>query len=423
MSGSRRRTTQRPPATSRFFFSAIVAFSALTVVAACGKKGPPLPPLVKLPQPPGNFTADRRGGTVDLQFDVPSANTDNTRPANVAHVDVYAITASEALTDEQILKQGTRVASVDVKAPKNPDETVEEDEPDVDMEAPQGKGLDQGAVAHVSETLAPSAFAPVPPDAKKKKAEPAAPAETPLLPARLAPLLRTYVAVGVSARGGNGPVAKRTIPLVPPPPSPGSLDVTYDEKAITVQWTAVAARSGIQRAPQEGELPSRPIGAVPASVDYNVYDAKTNARLTQAPVDALTFSDSRLVWGEERCYTVRALETIGDQKIESEAPPPVCTTPVDTFPPAAPANLQSSPSAGAISLIWDRNAESDLAGYIVLRGDSVATLRPMSSDVIQETTFRDEVQPGIRFTYAVVAVDRAGNRSPASKPVEETARE
>jgi len=59
----------------------------------------------------------------------------------------------------------------------------------------------------------------------------------------------------------------------------------------------------------------------------------------------------------------------------------------------------------------------------VLRGTSPQRLEPMFNDPIQETIFRDDVQPGIRFTYVVIAVDRAGNRSEPSKPVEDAARE
>ena len=111
----------------------LVAIAAI----ACGKKGPPLPPLVRLPSAPADFAAELRGATVDLQFTVPAANTDNSRPANVQRVDVYAITTGETLTDAQILKLGTRVASVDVKAPRDPDSAIEEDEPPSDM-GPEG---------------------------------------------------------------------------------------------------------------------------------------------------------------------------------------------------------------------------------------------------------------------------------------------
>jgi hypothetical protein len=403
-----------------------LAFSAFVFLAACGKKGPPLPPLVKLPTPPANFTAERRGAVVDLRFDVPAANTDNTRPANIARVDVYAMTSQKALTEDQIIKQGTRVASVDVKAPKDPDQTIDEEESAADMEAPEGKGLDQGAAGHASETLNAAALVPVQPKAEKAGGPASAPdtADGPLLPPRPAPLARAYVAVGVSTRDRKGPPSKRLlIPLVPPPAAPHAPMVTYDEKAIALKWDAVAGSASVQRPAAEGELASRPLGAPAAPISYNVYDGKTSAKLTPEPLAETAFSDQRIAWGEERCYIVRSLETLGDLKIESDAPPPACKTLIDTFAPKAPANLQSSPAAGAISLIWDANSEPDLAGYIVLRGTSPQRLEPMFEDPIKDTIFRDDVQPGIRFIYVVLAVDRAGNRSAPSKPVEDAARE
>src|SRR5712671_3099263 len=70
----------------------VVVLTAAVLAAGCGKKGPPLPPLLKIPAPPADITAQRRGSKVDLQFTVPGANTDGTRPANVERVEVYALT-------------------------------------------------------------------------------------------------------------------------------------------------------------------------------------------------------------------------------------------------------------------------------------------------------------------------------------------
>ena len=94
-------------------------------LAACGKKGPPLPPLVKLPVAPSDLTAARRADTVDLQLTVPSANTDSSRPANVARVEVYAFTGPATVSEAEVLKQGTKVASIAVKAPRDPDATFD----------------------------------------------------------------------------------------------------------------------------------------------------------------------------------------------------------------------------------------------------------------------------------------------------------
>jgi hypothetical protein len=215
------------------------------------------------------------------------------------------------------------------------------------------------------------------------------------------------------------------VPIVPPPPPPEAPTVTYDEKSITVKWPPVRSRAPIQDPPQDGELASTPVGARPLTIAYNVYEAPatgTPTKLTKTPVPDATFSDSRIVWDVERCYTVRAVETIGDLTIESDAPPPECKTLKDTFPPVAPAALQSSPGDGTIHLIWDANAEKDLAGYIVLRGTSADSLQPITPSPIAETSFADQVERGIRFTYAVRAVDKTGNTSPLSNTVEEAAR-
>jgi fibronectin type 3 domain-containing protein len=96
----------------------------------------------------------------------------------------------------------------------------------------------------------------------------------------------------------------------------------------------------------------------------------------------------------------------------------------DTFAPATPVGVTAVASEGAMSLIWDPNKEPDHAGYLVLRasvpGDAP---QPLTGTPIPETSYRDTtVTPGQRYAYAVVAVDKSGNASAPSAPVEETAR-
>ncbi len=95
----------------------------------------------------------------------------------------------------------------------------------------------------------------------------------------------------------------------------------------------------------------------------------------------------------------------------------------DTFPPAAPKALNAVPTDGAISLIWDSNTEKDFAGYIVLRATGTgADLQPITPEPIQDPSFKDNVPAGVRYVYAVRAIDTVGNLSPLSNQVEETAR-
>jgi hypothetical protein len=149
-------------------------------------------------------------------------------------------------------------------------------------------------------------------------------------------------------------------------------------------------------------------------------------RLTLAPVATTSWRDERPEYGSERCYTIRTVETTGVAILESAASPLKCVSPTDTFPPAAPKNLAAVASEGAISLIWEANTEPDLAGYIVLRGTAPGdTLSPLTPAPIKETTYRDATaKAGVRYVYAVVAVDSATpqNVSAQSNRVEETAR-
>jgi len=406
--------------------------------SACGVKGPPQPPLVRVPVAPGELTAQRRGDRVDFRFVVPAENTDGSRPANIERVDVYALTGPTNVSDEVLLKRGTRIASVQVKAPRDPDETVQPGDPISDVEPPQGAGLDQGAVAMAHEDLTPAALQPVDLTSEFSAADRTRP--TPLVGPVGAPL-RTFIGVGVSTRRRRGPLSPRAVvTLSPAPPAPSQPNVTYDETSMKVTWAPAASEASENAASSGGVLPSTNLGIPTPTIAAHVYeitppDAKAGSagspspettletRLTKAPLTEREFVDARLTWGVERCYTVRTVWTFGESSLESDAAPPRCTTPIDTFPPAAPTGLTPIPSEGAITLIWNPNTEKDLAGYIVLRGTAPAgALMPLTPAPIQLTTFRDTVARGARFTYAVKAIDKAGNASMESARSQEAAR-
>ena len=112
--------------------------------------------------------------------------------------------------------------------------------------------------------------------------------------------------------------------------------------------------------------------------------------------------------------------------IESAPTDVVCETLVDTFPPPAPTGLLAFSAEGSITLTWDGVTAGDLAGYIVLRGEgSGERLQPLMTAPIAVTTFTDSTtKAGVRYFYAVVAVDSAtpANRSKESNRAEETGR-
>jgi hypothetical protein len=130
-----------------------------------------------------------------------------------------------------------------------------------------------------------------------------------------------------------------------------------------------------------------------------------------------------VLFGRTRCYIVRSVRgmAIGDPA------PPACVTPIDIFPPAAPATPAAVAAEGSISLIWDPASELDLGGYLVLRREVGSdTLTQLTPTPISEARYRDAtVMPGTRYLYTVIAVDSQlplPNMSAESLPVEETAR-
>jgi predicted small lipoprotein YifL len=350
--------------------AAIAAAVLLACLAAgCGKKGPPLPPLRPVPARVATVDARVADGRVVLAFTVPAQNADGTTPAAVARLEIYRV--------------GIDDASVTTPA----GQVVQPDRLRGTLEVPR---VDPDAPAPTPPAGTPAPLRPGDPATFAESLDPPAGAS--------APLAWRYVVVAVSGRdrrGAASPVI--TVPVGQVPTPPADVALTYDEAAWRLSWT-----------PVEGRL-------------YDVYDASADAspssRLTPAPVTAGAFS-LPLTVGARRCFVVRATTRTGTVSVESGPSSPACDTAVDRFPPPAPARLIATVDARVVSLDWTPVVSPDLAGYLVLRaGGADDTLRPLSTAIVIGTSYRDPtVTPGVAYTYAVVAVDRASNQSAASPP-------
>jgi hypothetical protein len=411
------------------------------VASACGKKGPPLAPLARVPGRAADLAVMRTGDAVAITFTIPAANIDETRPADIGRVDVYAYTAM-APSDVREPRRMTLVGSVIVRKPPEP-ETERADEakkkPAPKPPPPPEPGEAQGARVTVTETLTAEMMVPVAPDRKvpeRPQAEVVPLFGTSLVPALAGPVpkieaRRYYVVYGVSRGGNRGAASPRAgVPLDAPPAAPLQPRLETTEGGVVVNWDVPpGARLPYQEPAGEDVLEAVSLGMQEAPpITYVVYRVSPDGpfKLTEQPLAARTFTDSGIEFGAERCYDVRLVTTEGTVVVESAPSPPACITPSDTFPPPAPASLAAVAGEGVISLIWEGVGSADLAGYVVLRGDAPAgELTPLFEAPVRETTYRDTTaKPGARYVYAVVAVDRAAppNRSAMSNKVEETAR-
>jgi hypothetical protein len=411
------------------------------LLLSCGKKGPPLAPLDMAPEAPAPVVARRLGDSVYLQMKVPAKNVSGLGPYSVDRIDVYAVTLAPGATvpaNRDLLKPEYVIAKISVAPLLDPEAA----EPDTPEKRPR-----PGDTITFVETLTPAALVP---QEVTKPPKPEAAAKTPppvpvpavpgAVPAPVGPLVltRLYVLQGVTSnRRPGAPSTRLEVPLLaaPGPARPGVAPPTWDETSVTVSWQPPASASdevpgvlyNVYSVPAAGATPAGlPSDSSAGASAKAVVSGSAPVPLNATPLDATTFAHDGAETGKEQCFVVRSVATVGTAQIESDASDPICVTPRDTFPPAAPKNLQAVGSAGVVNLIWDANTAADLAGYLVLRGEAPGDkLQPLTPEPIKETRYQDRtVKPGVTYVYAIVAADRATppNRSAESNRVRETAR-
>lgn len=415
---------------------------ASVVTAGCGKRGDPLPPLLRVPAAPGSFTVTRLDNDVYAQFTAPAVNADGVGPADVARIELYAITADrlpEIDDPEDLRKLSTLIGTEQVRRPAPPLPQPKEGIPPIPA-PPPGPGVEPGAAIVIREALMPALRTPVTLPEKDRDAAQGATSDLsrPLVaPAVIDGPQRYYFVVGVSPRGRYGPATHLApIPLGPTSSAPARPEIVVDEKTMTLRWKPPTDARGFVEPSPPDVLPSRSMVPLPPKTTFDVYEVakevapgSTPLRVptasTEAPVDANEFVQSGIKLGAERCFVVRPVDILAGLHVRGPASPMVCAPFADTFAPAPPGTLDAVSASGGISLIWEASPAQDLAGYLVLRGDGPdATLSPLITEPIMGTTHTDNtVRPGVRYAYVVVAVDKAGNRSSESNRVEETARQ
>lgn len=422
----------------------VVCVFAVLLSGACGKRGNPMPPLQRIPAPPSDVTVARFADEVFVRLTVPSTNIDGVRPADVARVDVYAITLErdprvlEGLGPERLRKLSTLVASERVRRPLPPPAPTKEGAPPPSA-PPAEPGVDQGAIVVLRETLSAELRTPASLPTRDEATR-AVPDNRDVPGPLVAPTTesgpqRYYYAVAVSARDRHSPHSGLVpAPLGPISSAPSKPQIDVSETAALIRWNPPEDARGQTAPSEEGLLPSRSLVPAPPATTYEVYEVAKDASekaaiaiptpLTDPPVNTTEWTQQNITLGTERCFVIRAVDTLEGKPVRGPASPVGCESFADVFAPGPPRDLLAASVPGAINLIWEASDAKDVAGYLLLRGDAAsATLTPLNTSPTTDLRYRDEsVTSGVRYVYAVVAVDKSGNRSQESDRVEETAR-
>src|SRR5688572_28004056 len=124
---------------------------AALAAASCGKKGPPIAPIVRIPAPVELITASRFGSDVYITLTVPAKNVDGSLPADIDRIEVYGYTGRVAPLKTRWVELSDRIATIPVVPPPFPERAVPLPEPGVI----DPDGAVQGMSVTVHDALTP----------------------------------------------------------------------------------------------------------------------------------------------------------------------------------------------------------------------------------------------------------------------------
>lgn len=280
---------------SRRASSWIGLFIVSAATVACGKKGPPLAPFVRVPAAVTAVTPQRIGDDIYLSFTVPETNADGQKPADIAALEVYAVTSEIVPTTKKQRDLATLIATVPVRPILAPVPVPANGSPPPPIPLPPG--VNRGAIAAVREALTAETSIPVelPVEKLRNAVEPVVEESDEKIGPLVAPPptrlpRRHYFIVGISPRGRESvPSSPVSVPLEIGSTAPGAPEVTHDAAAMTLTWAPSAdARTSTFLPPPtvppvDAGANVTPANVTPATVPATVTPATATAPANVTP--------------------------------------------------------------------------------------------------------------------------------------------
>ena len=383
-------------------FKSLLAPTALCLLlASCAQTGPPLPPSLELPKPPGDLRASRKGNRVTLDWGEPMLTTDRQSARYIGPTLVCGALPSTAHPDRapEMTECGNPVAML--PAPSDVPQS---------KKSPRAKAR-KSDLQHASTQT----YVVTLPDSVQVEY----------------PLAEVTYAVEVLNRNARGAgLSNRVqVPAVYTllPPSDLSAELTGDGVVLT--WTSAGES---QRNPS-----GPPANASTIQLRYRIYrrDENTGKDAVAGEVSLgepgpAHFTDSGFEWEKTYLYRVTAVSIVkrpeSEAQVEGDDSRPVRVIAHDVFPPSVPGGLQAAYSGEGqkpfIDLIWAPVTNADLVGYNVYRSSAANGVAvKLNSDLVKSPSYRDiAVASGQAYSYSVSAVDVRGNESARSEETSES---
>ncbi len=401
---------------------AAAAFLVLGALAACGKKGPPMPPLRQNPAAAQDLSIYQQGGEWVLQASYPKTTVAGMALPGLDAIEVWSMERpappAAAVAPPATTPPATTPPATAPPAPTSPATPTPSPAP-APMVPP---ATSTSTPAPVAPAAVP-AVAPPPaagPDPREFQAQArlartlrgaeltAAVVGDRLLvrlpaPSPATPAVATIFAIKTVATGGDASAFSNLVsatPAVAPEP-PGGLTTTPRPNGIDVAWAP----------------------ASPAPKAYRVFRRSAQARgygdsIHQSPAGESSYLDTSARLGERYVYTVAAVATetplvLSALSAESEVDYQ------DRFPPPAPPGLVALPEGTQVRLRWNASQGEDTVAYVVFRQDPGGEFHRVTAEPIADLEYVDSgLMAGNTYRYRVAAVDRSGNEGEPGDAVE-----
>jgi predicted small lipoprotein YifL len=447
--------------------SALAAALAIALaLAACGKEGPPTPPLRAVPAPVKDLAVRQRGTHVLLSFTYPQTTPGGAALNGVTKVEVYEATLQPPPPLKTPAKAPAEKKPGDGKAAAATAPEAGKAGAKATGAAPAAEpGAASGTGATAATTGKP-ATAPAPGSA----AAPGMP--SPLDPRQyesLAKLRLTLTSKDLGAATlGNQLIIDLPLPeplpaatVTAPAAAPGAAASKVPPGATTAKAAAGAATAAAAAGPTRDyavraygpkgdrsalsnqallmpkEPPQPPEGVTvtpqadgilvawkpaPNGGGYAVYRRAATERFSSKPLALVRSGETRHLdqtarFGQSYIYSVTTVDP-RQPLVESAIKAEQEIRYVDVYPPPVPEELVAVAEAGRARLVWRQSEAPDLAGYIVYRKGATGDFVRLTAKPIAATNYVDTaVVSGQAYDYRVTAVDQTGNESAPSAEV------
>lgn len=417
----------------------LIGFAALLALfCSCGKKGPILPPLVKIPKTVEGAALAQIGAEFHLRWRLPTGYLDGSPMESLSALEIWifeldkevSVNVGEEEKDEEAVEDETKEETQkETKEEKKAKAEVKAEEEATKESKEQTKETEEAAQAEAAPP-APTPFIPPSPDRMRSEAR----RLEEVLPDRFgdfqkdpegAPLEFSYVfsfdrsQIGKKWYGFSFKVRDARGRF-----SDFSSWVTAEPLNVAVPPRGLKADLGRNRITLTWRAPARNLDQTePAGVSgYNIYRSagdEDSRRVNAARITETTYEDRDVEFGSTYRYLVRAVTGEAAPFGESADSKPVEVEATDTFAPSAPKGLIAIAGEDFISLSWDRSRERDLASYRVWRRPAGAgEYELLTPEGIKDASYTDtRAREQVRYEYAVTALDQEGNESPRSESV------